>query len=103
MMCSVVMTMKAIVAAIECAIGTPKAPKRAKQRLDEPREGRLADPAEGEGGERDAELRRGEVGVEALGDPPRHPRAAAPLGRQLGELRRPHFDHREFGRHEGDT
>ena len=40
-----------------------------KQRLDEVRERRLADPAEGQGGQRDAELRRGEIGVEMLDEP----------------------------------
>src|SRR5947208_10946844 len=57
---------------------------------------RLADPAECQRGQRDAELRGGEVAVQAFEDSPGHSRSSAPRCGQLRELRRAHLDDSEF-------
>src|ERR1051326_8389511 len=60
------------------------------------RECGLAHCAKCERCERVPELCGGEIAVEMLRDPPRDLRARASLGRHRRELRRPHFDDREF-------
>ena len=54
------------------------------QRLDDPGEGRLADPAEGQARQGDAELGRREVGVEVVEHVPRQLRRAAALRSRQG-------------------
>ena len=71
-----------------------------QQRLEQAREGGLADPAQGQARQRDAELGGREVGVEVLDHVLREPRAAVALAELDLDLGRPHLDQRELGGHE---
>ncbi len=71
-----------------------------KERVDELRDIRLAEPAEREARHGDAELRRGKVGVEARGDVAHQLGALVPLLDERIELRAADFDERKFRRHE---
>jgi len=64
---------------------------------DDPGEGRLADPAQRQAGQGDAELGGGEIGVEVAEHVPRQ--AGPPVAlRDVGlDLRRPHLDQGELG------
>src|SRR6185503_13686951 len=80
--------------------GLHRVAKPAEERTDERRDGGLADPADREGGERDAKLRRGDVRVELRADRARAFRHDAARLRQLVELRLPDTDERVLGRDE---
>ena len=82
-MCSMLMMPNAIAAATPCTARSER-PSPCSGRADQRGQRGLTEPAEAERGERDAELRRGQVSVEALGDleararPCGHRRAPAP-------------------------
>jgi hypothetical protein len=63
-------------------------------------QGRLADPAERQGGEGDAELRRGEMRVEPVGGALERTGVDPALVDQLGDPAAPHRDEGEFRRDE---
>ncbi len=67
-----------------------------QQRLEEVRERRLADPAQRQARQRDAELGGRQVGVEVRDHVLRDLGAAVALAPDL-DLRRPHLDQRELG------
>ena len=71
-----------------------------ERRLDEVCEGRLADPAERQGREGDAELGRREVGIQAVGRLLQGRGVRPPLRDQLGDAAAAHRDQGELGRHE---
>ena len=60
----------------------------------------LADPSQGETGERDSQLRRGKVGVEVSAHVPDEGRTLVSFIDQLIELAAPDFDDGEFARDE---
>ncbi len=68
-----------------------------QMRLDQAGKGRLADPAEGQRGQRHAELRGRQIAVEPLDDAAGHPGPRRSFRGQLGELGRADLDHGEFG------
>ena len=68
--------------------------------LDQARERRLADPAEAQGGEGDAELGGRDVAVERLYGTTGQPSFAVPGLGQLVEAGLPRADQRELRRHE---
>ena len=68
--------------------------------LDQAGERRLADPAEAQRGERDPELRGGDVAVERLYGASCQPSFAIPRAGELVEPRAPRADQGELGRHE---
>jgi hypothetical protein len=72
-------------------------PDRLEDRLQELRERRLAEPAQAQAGERDAELAGGEVPVDVLDLPAREHGVAAPLLGELLEPRRPRAGQGELG------
>ena len=67
-----------------------------QQRLEQARERRLADPAQGQARQRDAELRRRQVGVEVREHVLGEPGAAVAFAELDLDLRRPHLDQREL-------
>ena len=68
--------------------------------LDQPGERRLADPAEAQRGERDAELGGGDVAVERLYRAAGQPSFAIPRPGHLVQPGPPRADQRELRRHE---
>lgn len=63
-------------------------------------QGRLADPPQRQRGQGDAELRRGEMGVEPVGGALERPGVEPPLVDQFGDPAAPHRDEGEFRRDE---
>ena len=72
----------------------------AEAALDQPGQRRLADPAEAQRGERDAELGGGDVAVERLYGAAGEPSFAVPGPGHLVQPRAPGADQRELGRDE---
>ena len=68
-----------------------------EQRLDQMRERRLADPPEREGGDGDAELRRRQIGVEAVDRALQRGGVHAPQGDEFGDAAAADGDQRELG------
>ena len=98
-MCSAVMMMKAIATAIAWAVADRDRPgQHVEERRDQMRERRLADPAERQRGDGDAELGRGEIGVEMVDRALSSVWAfAPPVGDELGDAAAAHRHQREFG------
>ena len=71
-----------------------------KKRLQNLHEKLFADPAEGEAGQRDTELRSRQVGVEMGAHVFDETRLHIPLFHQFVELTGAHFDNSELARHE---
>ena len=74
--------------------------KPSERRLDQVRERRLADPAERQGRDRDAELGRGEVRVEMVGGPEQGLGVGPPLRDEFGDPAPAHRHQGELGGHE---
>ena len=80
--------------------GRQRGRQPAEAALDQPGQRRLADPAEAQRGERDAELGGGDVAVERLYRAAGQPSFAIPRPGHLVQPRAPSADQRELGRHE---
>ena len=74
--------------------------ERFERRLDQVREGRLADPAQRQRGHRDPKLAGRDVGVEVADHLLRRLGGAVPLSGELFEARAADGDDRELGGHE---
>ena len=83
-----------------CSSGGRRAEHADQQRLEQPREGRLADPAQGQARQRDAELARRQVGVEVREHVLGEAGAAIAFADLDLDLGRPDLDQRELRRDE---
>ena len=90
------MMLKAITTAMTCAPASANRPNP-KKRLNEASQRRLADPAEAKRGNGDAELARGEVGVELGDSAVERLGVPLPLGHQPLDAAAAHRDHRKLG------